>query len=315
MIKNLPKANDYENVSIECLIQAYNNIVTIDSYLTNATPREHIWEYNQVVLRTCLVLVHQGIEGLLKAVICNVSPLLLLDKKRSEWKTLPESKDESFDDLYTIGGEDLLRTFFGCQNPKNISPKFLNLYEEVRTKRNKIVHGTAKQKLSPEEVLKFILNTFTFLLGRDTFWNSVCSKFYGHPGFEFGDENIEWEDEYFYNRMDHLDFFLGKKELKKHFSVDISARPYLCPICTEKAEKITSKGIERPESKWAFLNPNKPGSTDMSCIVCRTDFGVVRQNCGINDCKGDVQYLIEEEDLGDNDIYVCLTCWKSKDDL
>lgn len=114
--------------------------------------------------------------------------------------------------------------------------------------------------------------------------------------------------------MEYLKCFLGKKILKHHFTVDITARPYYCLICIENAELITDKGIDHPSSKWAFLNPNTPESTDMSCIVCRTDFGIKREDCQIDGCKDNVKYLIEDEDEGDKEIWICLTCWKTEDD-
>jgi hypothetical protein len=112
--------------------------------------------------------------------------------------------------------------------------------------------------------------------------------------------------------MEYLNAFLGKGELKKHFSVNITAREYLCPFCIEKAEEITKEGILRPDSKWAFLNPNEANSTDMSCIICQTDFGVIREDCIKEECKGNVKYLLEDDDLGNEEIWVCLTCWNEE---
>lgn len=308
MIKDIPNSNEYRNVAVECLIQAYNNIFSVDNSLNNETPRKEIWNYHQIVLRTALVLIHQGIEGLMKSEICKKSPLLLIDKKRSEWKTLPSSGNESFTDYNTIGGEDLLRTFYACIHVSRNDDSFLNLYEEVRIKRNRIVHGIGTEMLSPEYVLKLILDSFTYLLGKDSFWDAVCNKFYSHPGFVYEDSDIEWQDTFQYMRMEYLELFLGTRELRNHFTIDIKSRRYLCPFCTEKAEEITEKGIERPDSKWAFLSPNKPDSTNMSCIVCRTDFGIIREDCIAQDCKGNVKYLLDDDD----EIWNCLTCWNEE---
>jgi len=62
MITEIPTAEEYENAPIECLVQAYNNIAQVDNTLTNETPRDEIWKYNQIVLRTAIVLIHQGVE-------------------------------------------------------------------------------------------------------------------------------------------------------------------------------------------------------------------------------------------------------------
>lgn len=72
MITNMLKPSQYKVSEVECLIQAYDNVFKINNELT---PRDRIWEYNQIVLRTSLILIHQGIEGLMKAKICEVPPL------------------------------------------------------------------------------------------------------------------------------------------------------------------------------------------------------------------------------------------------
>ncbi len=72
---------EYQDAAIECLTQAYNNIVNVDNSLNDETPRVEIWDYNQIVLRTALVLIHQGVEGLMKSEICRKSPFLLIVEK------------------------------------------------------------------------------------------------------------------------------------------------------------------------------------------------------------------------------------------
>lgn len=311
MIIEIPKAEEYENVAIECLVQAYNNIAEVDNTLTKETPRDDIWKYNQIVLRTAIVLIHQGVEGLMKAEICCESPLLLIDKKKNEWKTLPESVDEPFSDLFTIGGDDLLKTFYACAKPSEIHVNFLTHYNDIRAKRNKIIHGLGEADLSPEYVLKLVLNTFTYLLGKDEFWDAVLNKFYSHPGFDYDDPDVEWEENNQYNRIEHLHCFLGVGELKNHFSVDITARQYFCPTCIQRAEVITAAGLKRPETKWAFLNPNLPTSTSVSCIVCQENFDILREDCKNDKCKGNVIYKEDEDE--DGHVRICLTCWHEED--
>lgn len=319
MITQVPNPDEYKDVAIDCLVQAYNNIYQVDSQITPTITREELWAYNQIVLRTAIVLIHQGAEGLMKSKICEVSPLLIIDKRRSEWKTLPNSSDESFADMYTIGGDDLIRTFYACIDVQTIGLDYLNHFEEIRVKRNKIIHGLGSENLTPEYVLKLILWTFTHLLGKDSFWKAVLYRFYTHPGLDKDDPELEWEEMLHYNRMEHLDMCLGKGELKKHFSIDITARPYLCPECTSRAEQITTSGILRPESKWAFLHPNEPTSEEVTCIVCQSTHDVIRENCVKEGCKGNVKYLLEEgeaaeeDDEGEPDIWVCLTCWHEEE--
>lgn len=311
MIIDIPTAEEYEDSAIECLVQAYNNIAQVDESLNPQTPREDIWKYNQIVLRTAIVLIHQGIEGLMKSDICCESSLLLIDKKKAEWKTLPGGPDESFSEMLTIGGDDLLKMYYACTPPSEVHQNFLLHFNEVRIKRNKIVHGLGAEELTPEYVLKLILNSFTYLLGKDEFWDAVLNKFYQHPGFEYDDQDIEWEENNIYNRMEHLNMFLGIGELKRHFTIDITARSYFCPNCIQMAEISTSEGIIRPTSKWAFLNPNEPIGTNISCIVCQDEFEVLREDCKKEGCKGNVIYLEDKEE--DSHTRICLTCWHEED--
>lgn len=227
--------------------------------------------------------------------------------------SLPNSADQDFSELYTIAGEDLLKTFYACINEKSINPNFLGLYEEIRTKRNKIIHGLGAEKLNPDTILKYILNSFTYLLGKDSFWQSVLIKFYKHPGFEHDDDQVDWEEKIQYNKIEYLNFFLGKAELNKHFSVDIKARAYLCPYCTENGELYTNSGVNRPTSKWAFLHPNKPNSKVVACIVCQAEYEVIREDCTQENCKGNVKYLLQKGDEDEPNIWVCLTCWNEED--
>lgn len=326
MLINIPKSNDYQNVGIECLVQAYKNIFAVDNgQLIPEASREDIWKYHEIVLRTSIVLIHQGIESLLKAGVSKKTPLLLIDQKRGDWKTLPNSADESFIDLYTIAGNDLLKTFFACVLHKSISDDFITHFENVRIKRNKIVHGIGGDEISPEEVLKLILWTFTYLLGEDSFWTSFKEKFFKHPGHEVGDIDLENEEVQQYNHLDYLEAILGKGELNNHFKIDLKARRYFCPYCTRK-DGVLVEGdgtvVEHLTSKWAFLNPNTPESTLIQCLVCDESFEVERKDCNSikrNACKGNLMYLDEEDEVdeekegtSENDTYICLTCMETQ---
>ncbi|MDD7888320.1 hypothetical protein [Flavivirga sp. 57AJ16] len=327
MIQNIPKPKDYENVGFECLVQAYKNINQIDNgQLIPDVPREEIWQYNTIVLKTSIVLIHQGIEALLKSKISRKSPLLLLEQKRSDWKTLPNSDDIDFTDMYTISGEDLIRTFFATLNEDEIDNNFRTHFENVRVIRNKIVHGIGNDEIEPEEVLKLILWTFTYLNGKGSFWRALQDKFYDHPGHLVGDSELEFEEVQQYIHLDYLEALLGKGELNNHFEIDLKSRRYYCPECTGQDGILVQKDQEgnvvnvdpHPTSKWAFLQPNKSDSTNVFCLVCQNTFEVERIDCKGEEkkaCKGNVLYLEEEADIDEDtgevfeeEVKLCLTC-------
>jgi hypothetical protein len=312
MITEIPTPEEYEEVGKDCLIQAYDNIFQIDRLQTERTNRTVLWNYHQIVLRTAIILIHQGVESLLKSEIAKISPLLLIDDKRKEWQTLPKNSDKQFSELHTVGGEDLIRTYSACKEG-SIDEKLLKHFNQIRIKRNKIIHGLGDGLLDPDEVLEFILWSFTYILGKDSFWDSLLNKLYRHPGFDNGELDYDWQVYSDFDRIEHLNLYLEKRRLKHHFSTDITARPYLCPDCTEKGEMITEKGILKPENKWTFLRPNEPSSTNVSCCVCLNKFEVIREDCILSECKGNVKNLLEEGDEDEPDIWVCLTCWNEED--
>jgi predicted nucleic-acid-binding Zn-ribbon protein len=319
MIINIPSAQAYENIGIECLLQAYTNIYEVDNNKAiEGLDRKTLWQYHLIVLRTSIVLIHQGVESILKANIANKTPLLLIDSKRSDWKTLPESADEDFANFYTIGGEDLIRTFYACSPPSTISPDFPNHFKRIRDERNKIVHGTGGSVIDPDEVLKLILSTFTFIFGQDSFWVEFKRKFSNHPGHEIGADQIEFEAEFLFLHLDYLIKYLGKGQLNNHFRVDLKCKKYHCPECSNL--NYIGLGIEPP--MWAFLDPNEPTSTNIYCLICGYDYDVERIDCNREDgvqCPGNVIFTeedatIDEEtgEIEDPAEKVCLTCFETQ---
>ncbi|WP_428663469.1 hypothetical protein [Runella sp.] len=315
MITGIPTSDDYKAIGIECLLQAYTNIYEVDTSKTmKNVPRREMWGYHAIVVRTSIVLVHQGIESLLKAKIAETTPLLLIDQKRGDWKTMPNSSEQNFSDLYTISGEDLIRTYYACIIPGSVSEEFQAHFETVRIARNRIVHGVGGKLLSPDEVLKLILWTFTYLFGQDGFWACFKAKFDNHPGHDANADEIEEVEAFLYDNLDYLEFVLSKRELNRHFIIDITKRRYFCPECV--GGNIIKMGIDGPieASKWAFLSPNEPTSTAVYCLSCDQTSEVKREDCNQiikgKQCKGNVLYIENEAE----ETSLCLTCLGSQNE-
>lgn len=320
MITNLPTADDYKNVAFECLIQAYKSICKVDNEeLEEGVERADIWDYNEIVLKTSVILTHQALEALLKSKISEKTPLLLIEQKRENWKTLPESENSDFADLYTISGQVLLRTFFATVNPHDYSQNLVNHFEEVRLLRNKLVHGIGADKLTPEPILIMILKTFTLICGKGSFWLALQDKFYDHPAQLEGEPVFVFGRAEQYVHLEYLEALLGRGEMNKHFEHDFKARRYLCPDCTGEEGVFVSddgKVSQYPNFRYTFLTPNEPYSTNVNCLVCHQDFEVERVNCNKKDCKGNVMFINrEDEDIDEEtgEVYeeaskICLTC-------
>jgi hypothetical protein len=303
MIKNQPSHTDFENVSQQCLTQALNLIFKIyhdyaeyDEIVKEEVSLEETWSYNSGTFRTSLILLHQGIETFMKAIVCKTSPLLLIEKNRVDWPTLPSRSDKDFDTLYTISGEALLTTFCAVDSTISINRDLVQFIEDVRQKRNRAIHGANDVVLTAAELFERILKAFTIFWGKDA-WFKACKNFnLQNPLFGYFDSDFEGAITYEYLDM-ALDL-LGRKRLSKYLNVNILGREYFCPECKKNIE---NEG-DNLESKWAFLKPNKPESTIIHCVNCNSEFNVIRQNCVEDKCEGNV---IHEND-GE---FICLTCF------
>lgn len=295
MITNLPSENDFKLLATSCLIQAFNIIFETDKDIKNHPNKglsERVWDYSQSKLNTAVVLIHQAIEAYMKASICLTTPLLLIDEKKTVWPVLPQQGDKPFDNLYTLPAESLLYVFFATAK-KSYSEEIQEHINEIRKLRNQIVHGVSKQKLNPKSLLINILDTFTLFMGEDAWWNEMRNFHLDHPLNE-GMNYESIETMVFVERLDYTHKIVGLANLNKHFSVDLRARKYYCPVCLP----IEKKMLDMFDYRWTFLSPNKPDSKLATCVNCYTDIDVARIDCPLAGCPGNVIW----ED------YICLTC-------
>jgi hypothetical protein len=237
MIKNLPTFDEFEKVSKECFIQAFNLLFEVyenyhsydDETVKAEVSIEDVWGHNSGTLRTATILLHQGIETYMKGVIAKTSPLLLLEQKRSDWPTLPANSDKDFDALYTISGENLLHTFCAVGSEDTTSNELINFIEAVRQKRNKAIHGASRVSESAIALVHDILKAYTHFFGVDTCFEDLKRFMYENPLFGYYDWSFESSMSYVY--LDFLEATIGLKQFNKYFSLPIKGRKYFCPTC------------------------------------------------------------------------------------
>jgi hypothetical protein len=312
MIINSPSRNDFENVAKENLTQAFFLLYAVyrdyengnDDIETDEVLLDAVWKYNQGTIRTALILLHQGIEGLMKGIICESSPLLLVDKPRSDWPSLPGLKDQDFDSLFTIGNESLLRTFCAVNTTIKVNEEFIGIIDEIRRKRNQAIHGIGKADLTPKYILTKILFVFTAWFGKDEWLAELKRNVIENPIFGFFD--YDFEEAMFYQYLDFLEEIVGKRILSAHVKVEILGHRYFCPHCKAEVESRTDFGFMT--SKWAVLHPNLPTSTTIMCVNCSTSTEVFRKDCEEKDCKGNVIFKYD----GEGGITCCLTCFEEQ---
>lgn len=309
MIINNPTKTDFENVAKENLTQAFNLLFKVhdnyidhdDEIIKEEVPIEDIWEHHHGTLRTALILLHQAIEGLMKAVICETSPLLLIDKPRKDWPTLPLADNKDFDSLYTIGGEALLTTFCAVDSTINRDSDLINFIEGIRQKRNQAIHGTNFKDVTVKYIIENILKAFTIWFGKDTWHKELKQNIFENPLFGYFDS--DYESAISYKFLDFALSVIGKAPLSNYVSLDIKNRSYFCPDCKRSIER----DFGDLKSKWAFLNPNEPTSTTIYCLNCHHPFEVQREKYNISGCKGNVHFGDPDYEGG----IVCLTCFET----
>lgn len=299
MITNVPVYGDFEKVSKECLIQAFELFFRIycqykeydDENINEEVPLNEIWEHNKPTFRTSVILLHQGIETYMKSIIVKNSPYLLLEQKRSEWPSLPNSRDLDYATMHTYAGENLLNTFCAVSSDK-LDSEMIRFIEGIRQNRNKAIHGAGKLLSDPQLILQDILKAYTYFFGKNQWFHDIKKWNQSNPLFGYYD--YEFETTLSYKILDFLEATIGIKQLKKYLTFDISGRRYLCPTCFHE---ITSKN-DHFSSKWAFLLPNTSFSNCVYCINCDFENEVARADCKTKNCKGNV---IDMDGI-------CLTC-------
>lgn len=205
MITNLPSHKQFKKSSQQTLTQSFNLLFKVyqdyyhdDEIVVKEVPLDRFWSYNFGTIQTSLILLHQGIETSMKSIICQTSPLLLIEKNRKDWPTLPSKDDKDFDSLYTISGESLLTTFCAVESKITITNELIEFIEDIRKKRNQAVHGLGNPQINASELLENILKAYTYFYGKsDWFYASKIFNF-ENPLFGYFDSDYEYAISYEY---------------------------------------------------------------------------------------------------------------------
>lgn len=290
MITDLPKSEDYKELGREWLLQSFDIVYDYSDELEYLSDwKETDWHFHKGKLSTVLVLLHQSIESVLKAEIIEVSPYLLIDMPPQNWPSLPQSDNKSYNQLFTINSEALLRLFCAtCRTEKDKSD-LVELFEEIRIKRNQIVHGLHKEILQPEYLIETQFKAAK-LFYEESFWTLLKNEEKSHPLYnELEDEDLKTE---LYYKIKLISKYLSSRKFQNF--IDLQGRGYFCPDCTKSAQEWDFRSV--------FLKPNRPDSTTACCIICDSTLNLMRENCQTEDCPGNVIHVDQD------DICTCLTC-------
>jgi len=256
------------------------------------------WTAAARTVSTALALTQQGVEFILKGLICRVSPLLLIATPVRDWPARAASENVAFADFKTVDALDLPKLHDSVITPP-LPPSFVRTYEELRRQRNALLHTIDKRlSISAREVLIAVLETTHYLLGARSWLRLRGTSLDNSPeAVAFSPDFVEG----LVIREALLSVtLLERREAEKFFGYDKKRRTYICPNCSLAYRHFADRYAES-----AQLQPNAPSSVRVWCFICEDTTIVRRVKCTNKDCKGNVIY----EDEG-----WCLTCGRQQDD-
>jgi hypothetical protein len=223
----------------------------------------------------------------LKAKICDVSPFLLLLGNSQHLSKVP--RDIDFTEFKTLDAVDLPAAVNTLCN-ENLTDKFIQSYNHVRSLRNKIAHlGKIDKAFDPHDLLRILVFQYTEL------WKG---RMWLKDRLEYASKT---RDAYFHDyrylssemtvmaELPSTFAVLTNSEFVQLFKHSKKTRRYLCHNCIYMAQtKFFDPDIVA--CKTAFLE--KEG-LHLNCAMCGGTFKVKKLKCNSAGCKGNI--------IGDND--------------
>ncbi|MCP3873035.1 MAG: hypothetical protein GY699_07765 [Desulfobacteraceae bacterium] len=282
MIVDIPKPSDFKLSGINYLNLSFSRVLRLLWHLdesevcvwdSDGSVTSEYWVAAQEPLATAVTLLYQACEFLIKGLICEVSPYLLISLSPNKWPSGCSTKDISFSEYRTVDAQDLVKiTNTVCEN--RLPDQFITLFDRIRRDRNKLTH-TAKcgVVLIPDDILKDILNAYSILV-QSTDWIEQRRNYLSnnYETIVYSSDHINC---YYSWEILKVSSFLTPSEVTKYFGYNNKQRAYICPAC-DCIEKF----------KVAYLDPNKPNSESLSCVICGKLIPVIRESCKY--CRGNV---------------------------
>jgi hypothetical protein len=300
MITDIPSHDDFRQSGVAFLNLAWTTVIDLYLHTAEASSAmaeepeltDNFWAAAQRPLANAAALVQQGIEFLIKARIVEVSPFLLFDGGARDWPRGCATSDTPFSEFRTIDAQDLPKvhdTVYGTRLPED----FVQRVAELRRIRNSIMHTVAKSlRIQPARALVDILEAHHTLIGPGKWIASRRDYIDETP------ETIAYTDDFNEGRLIQecklLPTLLSRGEIARYLGMCKPQRWYGCPQCR------SAGGDLELEPFTAQLRPNEPLSTEIYCFVCDQMLTVVRRQCNLKDCPGNV--IDDENDQ-------CLSCF------
>lgn len=305
MITDIPTSRDFYSVGTSLLNSAWDTaaslLLDVDEakYFDVDTDEvsDAYWSAARIELSTALSIAQQGSEFLLKGRIASVSPFLLLGAQPKDWPKGCTSNDTPFSEFRTIDAQDLIKVHNTCHTNK-LSPNFIESFEDLRKKRNSIMHSIDKRlSVHAVELITSVLD-INHALGEESNWAKVRHEHLKNAPLSQMHTD-EWADVRQVREFAIVLDLLQPSTLLEYFGFNKKQRSYICPHC---AYSLARDSEIYPKS--ATLKPNTPKSQSIYCFICGTTQDVERTPCTEGTCKGNVI----SPDYGR-----CLTCGEYAD--
>lgn len=303
MIANIPSEREFLGTGLSLLGFGWEIAVGLLTDLDEARQYgepgpdmvSDFWEAAGRRLLVASSVSQQAVEFMLKARIAAVSPFLLISGNPRDWPRSSNSGDIAFADFRMIDAQDLVRVHDSVA-PQRLDSEFVRRYEELRKRRNAIVH-TVDSRLAVQvtDVVVDILQMYRLLFPTGN-WVQARREFLEKSPLaqvhssDFVEERIVWEFQLVLG-------LLTPRQVQGFFGVPAEQRRYICPVCTSTC------GVMDVVPETAVLCPDTAASTSLFCFVCGQSTAIDRCLCPAGGCDGDV---IHGEDK------TCLTCGHSE---
>ncbi len=240
---------------------SYNILLNQEANDTNKSAEKIailVQSYNYA-LNNSVSLLQQSVELFLKARIAEVSPFLLINADVQSWPKVDKAGNVDFSDFRTIDAINLCKAVRAVSN-RNLPDKFNQFYDDLRKRRNKIMHLTSGS-IAPEvkEVLLLIMEAHNLLFDGQK-WQEFRIDYYKHERIydddDFGEDVTQ---DIVIGETNDLIEALLPSQLKKYMGYDTRRKRLQCPSC----ESLVSKHFYE---ECSCAQERKDGS--IYCFAC-----------------------------------------------
>ena len=307
MITHIPTPDDFYRTGKELLAYSWDIVVTLlvaldeaEYYGIDASEvSEEYWSLSQRQLTTALAIMQQGIEFIIKGRICEVSPFLLISDSPSKWPSPYKLDPIEFSKFRTIDAQDLIKVH-DTFSDKCFDDRFNSLFNQLREKRNTIMHSISKSlNIQFGEIIETLLYMHKALFPSESWVAVRRESLQRSPNTELGSNDYLSNE--LCRELSIIINLLAPAKVTEYFKIDKNKRAYFCPECHYKANHDTHDF----NHKLARLASNSSNCASLYCPVCDQEHEVSRSDCSKKyyaDCLGNVI----------SDVYdICLTCGHS----